>query len=243
MDAVMLVVGASGGVGSATARLLCERAFRLHLAARGSERIQALASELEATAHSVDATSFAEMDALVDAVLAQEGRLDGIACCVGSIVLAPVQRVEESLFAETLALNLKSAFATVRSAARAMRSGGGSVVLLSSAAARVGLPNHELIAAAKAGVIGLTLSAAASQAPRGLRVNAVAPGLLRTALSAPLLKSEANEKASIAMHPLGRLGEPEDAARAIAWLLDPEQSWITGQVLCVDGGLAALRAR
>jgi len=123
-----------------------------------------------------------------------------------------------------------------------MRGSGGSIVLLSSAAARVGLANHEAIAAAKAGVTGLALSAAASYASRGIRVNVVSPGLVRTPLSESLTRSEATERASIAMHPMGRLGEPEDVARAVTWLLDAEQSWVTGQVLGVDGGLGTLRA-
>ena len=117
------------------------------------------------------------------------------------------------------------------------------MVLLSSAAARIGLANHEAVAAAKAGVIGLTLSAAATYARARIRFNAVAPGLVRTPLSAGLLANELAAKASVAMHPLGRLGEPEDVARAICWLLDPHNDWVTGQVLGVDGGLADVKAR
>ena len=117
------------------------------------------------------------------------------------------------------------------------------MVLVSSAAARVGIANHEAIAAAKAGVIGLVLSAAATYARQRIRFNAVAPGLVRTPLTAGLVASEPAEKASLAMHPLGRLGEPDDVARAIAFLLDPAQAWITGQVLGIDGGLADLKPR
>jgi hypothetical protein len=120
---------------------------------------------------------------------------------------------------------------------------GGAVVLVSSAAARIGLANHEAIAAAKAGIIGLVLSAAATYARQRIRFNAVAPGLVRTPLTRGLVSSEPAEKASVAMHPLGRLGEPEDVARAICFLLDPAQGWITGQVLGVDGGLADVKAR
>ena len=120
---------------------------------------------------------------------------------------------------------------------------GGSIVLVSSAAARVGLPNQEAIAAAKAGVIGLTLSAAATYASRGVRVNCVAPGLVRTPLTARITANESSLKASIAMHALGRVGEPADVAGAIDWLLGPESSWVTGQVLGVDGGLATVRTR
>jgi NAD(P)-dependent dehydrogenase (short-subunit alcohol dehydrogenase family) len=114
---------------------------------------------------------------------------------------------------------------------------------VSSAAARIGLANHEAIAAAKAGLEGLARSAAATYARQRIRFNVVAPGLVRTPLTRGLVANELAEKASLAMHPLGRLGEPGDVARAIAWLLDPDQNWITAQVLGVDGGLADVKAR
>jgi NAD(P)-dependent dehydrogenase (short-subunit alcohol dehydrogenase family) len=120
---------------------------------------------------------------------------------------------------------------------------GGSIVLIASAAARTGLVNHEAIAAAKAGIVGLTLSAAATYASKNVRVNCVAPGLVRTPLTEALLSSEVTRKASESLHPLGRVAEPAEIASTIAWLLAPEQSFITGQIVGVDGGLATLRCR
>jgi len=117
------------------------------------------------------------------------------------------------------------------------------VVLVSSAAARIGLANHEAIAAAKAGVAGLVLSAAATYARARIRVNAVAPGLVDTPLARGITSNDLATKASIAMHPLGRLGRPEDVARGILFLLDPVNDWVTGQMLGVDGGLADLKTR
>jgi NAD(P)-dependent dehydrogenase (short-subunit alcohol dehydrogenase family) len=122
---------------------------------------------------------------------------------------------------------------------RRLAAAGTKLVL----AGRHGARLHEALAAAKAGVIGLTLSAAARYAPKGVRVNAVAPGLVRTPMTARITGNEAALKASTALHALGRVGEPDDAASAIAWLLDPAQSWVTGQVIGVDGGLATLRSR
>ena len=115
--------------------------------------------------------------------------------------------------------NLTSAFAVVSSAAKTMRPRGGSIVLVSSAAARIGLANHEAIAAAKAGVIGLTLSAAATYASKGIRVNAVAPGLVRTPMTERIWGNPKSAGASESMHALGRLGEPADVASCITWLL------------------------
>jgi len=120
---------------------------------------------------------------------------------------------------------------------------GGSIVLASSVATKIGLVNHEAIAAAKGGINGLVLSAAATYASRNIRVNAVAPGLVRTPLAAKLTSNEASLKASMAMHPLGRIGEPDDVASAIAWLLDPKTTWVTGQILGIDGGLGSVRTR
>ena len=134
-----------------------------------------------------------------------------------------------------MSTNLGSAFSVVRASVKAMKA-GGSVVLCSSAVASHGLPNHEAIAAAKGAIAALTLSAAATYAPQNVRVNCVSPGLTRTPMTARITGNEAALKASTEMHALKRIGEPGDVARAIAFLLDPANSFITGQNLVVDGG-------
>lgn len=238
----VLVLGAAGGIGSALARRLATSGTPLVLAGRDEGRLEALAAETGGTPVVLDATKPPEVEAAAAKAAEVHGRLDGLANCVGAILLKPAHLTSEEEWDAVVSTNLKSAYAAVRAAARAMTA-GGSVVLVSSAAARLGLANHEAVAAAKAGVIGLTLSAAATYAPKGIRVNAVAPGLVRTPMTARITGSEAALKASTALHALGRIGEPEDVASAIAWLLDPVQSWVTGQVIGVDGGLATLRSR
>jgi len=237
----VLIIGAYGGVASALARLLVANGVRVFLAGRDAARLQPLADELAMPCGLVDATDPDQIDACADQAAAALGGLTGITNCAGSLLLKPAHLTSAAEWNATLAANLTSGFGCVRAAGRLLRADGGSVVLVSSAAARVGLANHEAIAAAKAGIIGLVLSAAATYARQKIRFNAVAPGLVRTPLTKGLVSSELAEKASLAMHPLGRLGEPEDVARAIAWLLDPAQGWITAQVLGVDGGLADLK--
>ncbi len=223
------------------ARLVVAAGGRVFLAGRDAARLEVTANELGMPWGTVEATDPDKIDACADAAAAALGGLDGIANCVGSILLKPAHLTSTADWSATIATNLTSAFGCVRAAGRLLKAEGGSVVLVSSAAARVGLANHEAIAAAKAGIMGLVLSAAATYARQKIRFNAVAPGLVRTPLAAGLVASELAEKASIGMHPLGRLGEPGDVARAIVWLLDPAQSWVTAQVIGVDGGLADVK--
>ena len=241
---VIIVLGATGGIGSAVARKAADRGARLVLGARTEASLQMLAAETDGTPHPLDATKADAVHGIVQAALEQHGRVDGLVNCVGSILLKPAHLTSEEEYRQTLALNLDSAFFAVKSASRAMMKTGGSIVLCSSAVARTGLFNHEAIAAAKAGIVGLMQSAAATYAQRGVRVNCVAPGLVETPMSARLTSNEAARKASEAMHALGRLGTPADVAEAIDWLLDTDRSgWVTGQVIGVDGGLGTVRPR
>jgi len=240
---VFVIIGAAGGIGATVARRLHASGARLMLAGRTRAKLEPLAAELEAQIYEVDATSFEAVERCLQEAQAWAGKVDGVLNCAGSILLKPAHLTTTAELQEVLALNLVSAFATVRAAANVMRKSGGSVVLMTSAAAEIGLANHEAIAAAKAGVIGLMRSAAATYAAQGIRVNAVAPGLVETPLSARITSNEPARNASIAMHPLGRLGQPEDVAEPICWLLGLTSRWVTGQVIGVDGGLATLKTR
>ncbi|MCY7380794.1 MAG: SDR family oxidoreductase [Gemmatimonadaceae bacterium] len=239
-----LVFAATSGIGTALARRLASGGATLTITGRDGDRIAALARDVGAAYAVVDATDFDAVDRCVREAAERTGRLDGVINCAGSLLLKPAHLTKADEFAATIAASLTTAFAVTRAAARTLGElGGGSIALVSSAAARSGLANHEAIAAAKAGVIGLTLSAAATYAARNVRVNCVAPGLVRTPLTKRITGSPSAEQASIAMHALARLGEPDDVASALAWLVAPENAWVTGQVLGVDGGLGTVRAR
>lgn len=238
-----LVFGATGGIGSALVRRLRERGERVLLSSRPGPRLSALSDELGAPAYPADAREEAQVSDTLARASAEHGPLDGIALAVGSILLKPAHATSAAEFEALLRLNLWSAFHVVKHGAPALKPARGALLLFSSAAAQLGLANHEGIAAAKAGVEGLARAAAATYAPAGVRVNVLAPGLVNTGLSARMLEVQAQAKASAAMHPLGRIGEPQDVASLAAWLLGPEATWVTGQVLSVDGGLSRLRAR
>ena len=117
-----------------------------------------------------------------------------------------------------------------------------SVVLMSTSAVSIGLANHEMIVAAKAGIESMVKSASLSYAKKELRFNAIAPGLVNTPLSSRIVNNPAALEVSIKMHPSGRIGEPSDISHMIYFLLNPENSWITGQTFRVDGGLSATKS-
>jgi 3-oxoacyl-[acyl-carrier protein] reductase len=235
-----LVLGAYGGIGSEVCRLLRPRASLL-LAGRNAQKLEELGKELNSPWHVVDATSFGDMEQCFQSAADQLGQLDGVINCVGSVLLKPAHLTTEMEWAETVAKNLTAAFATVHAAGKVLRQ-GGCVVLMSTAAAHVGLPNHDAIAAAKAGVEGLVRAAAATYASRRIRFNAIAPGLVRTPLTERIWSHEKSAEASRQLHAVGRLGEPRDIASIAAWLVEPDNDWITGQVFTVDGGLSTVRA-
>jgi 3-oxoacyl-[acyl-carrier protein] reductase len=246
-----IIFGSTGGIGSVVAALLRSSGWNVVLVGRNSETLSSLADSLRSAENSehpgeihvrqADVTNTEETEKLFNSIRDEVGMPTGVVNCVGSVLLKPAHLTSLSDFKTVLDVNLVSAFNIVRAAGKTMTE-GGSVVLLSSCAARIGLPNHEAIAAAKAGIEGLARSAAASYASRRLRFNCVAPGLTRTPMTKRITASPQAEAASTALHPLGRLGEPHDIARAITYFLSPDSSWITGQTLGVDGGLAALKA-
>lgn len=238
-----LLIGGGGDIGQALATRLHQGGHRVLLAGRESERLQQAGERFDSAPIIFDARDPSAVEAGIQEAAQRHDGLDGVVNLVGSIMLKAAHMTKDEEFEEVVRTNLFSAFGTVRAAGKLLRKTGGSVVLLSTAAARIGLPNHESISAAKAGVQGLALSAAATYSRYGIRFNVVAPGLVETKLAEHITSNEMSRNASLAMHPLQRLGTAEDVASMIDWILQPDQSWVTGQVFGVDGGLATLKVQ
>ncbi len=235
-DAPVIVIGAAGGIGRALARRLAASGRRLHLIARDP-------SALDVPGATRAAADVLDHAALRAAVAEAGPRASGLAYCVGSITLKPLKRATEADFLDAYRLNVIGAAMAVAAAQDALRAvPGSSVVLFSSIAARAGFASHAVIGAAKAGVEGLMLALAAELAP-AVRVNAVAPSLTRTKIAEGMTSNEAMARAIAAQHPIPRLGEPDDAAAAAAFLLSADSGWITGQVLAADGGRSSVRTK
>ncbi len=238
-----VVLGGTSCVAKAIAQRVHSAGGRLLLTARTESAADELATRFSCETAIASADDPDSIDRSIQLAAERFGRIDGVVNCIGSVLLKPAHLTTDKEWYDVLSTNLTSSFFLVRSAAKAMRQEGGSIVLVSSAAAQIGLANHEAIAAAKAGIIGLTLSAAATYAARGIRVNAVAPGLVKSEMTRKLWDNESASATSKQMHALGRLGEPDDIARAILWLLNPENDWVTGQTIAVDGGLSSIAPR
>lgn len=241
--ASIVILGATGTIGTALARRLVADGGNVLLAGRNEAKLSALAVELKQPVVEID---FSASRALEDALQANSekcGGYAGLVNCIGSLLLKPAHSTTDDEFREVIETNLFTAFAAVRAAGKLFRERGGSIVLFASAAAEIGIQNHEAIAAAKGGIMGLARSAAATYAPYNLRVNVISPGLVRTQLTQRIWGSSVSAQQSADLHALGRLGDPAHVASLAAWLLDPANDWITGQVIGLDGGLSRVQPR
>ena len=229
----ILVVGGSSGIGLAVVKALAIAGAQVYnLSRKAGEKLPA----------GIMHRNFDVLDpnASIEGFLPEN--LDGLVYSVGSITLKPFNRVTADDLLNDYKINVAGAVRVIQLALPALkRSGNASVVLISSVAAGVGMGFHASIAAAKGAINGLTLSLAAEFAPIKIRVNAVAPSLTDTPLAASLLNSPERREASATRHPLGRVGTPEDISDAISFLLSDKSTWVTGQIIGIDGGLGHVR--
>ena len=234
-----LIFGATGGMGSAIARSLVQDGHLVHLVARDPNAVTSLATDLNATYSLCDVT---DHDQVRRSVAEAGSSIDGLVYAVGSIVLKPLKATTPEALQNALATNATGALIAIQAAEHALRAANGSVLLFSTVAVGQGFANHGIVSMVKGAVEGLTRALAAELAPK-VRVNAIAPSLSDTAMAAPLLANDAMRASLAKVHPLGRLGDPSDVVGLSRVLLGDQGSWITGQIIGVDGGRGALAGR
>jgi NAD(P)-dependent dehydrogenase (short-subunit alcohol dehydrogenase family) len=233
-----VIIGTSG-IGGTLARRLAASGVELHLISRQES---SLAKELGASFAIADVQDKAALDA---AILVAGPSIDGLAYCAGTINLKPLHRLIDADVQRDFEINALGAFRAAQAALPLLKASlqkTSSILLFSTVAVQQGFASHASIAMAKGAVEGLTRAMAAELAPK-IRVNAIAPSLTKTPLSQMLTQNEATAQAIAALHPLQRLGEPDDIASLGAFLLGVEAGWITGQVIGVDGGRSTLRTK
>jgi len=240
----IMVTGASSGIGRATAIYASRLGARLIICGRNSERLSSVSSELHGSGHVIKIFDFVEIDQIVPwlkSVCLELGPLNGLAHCAAVQATRPIQTIDPEFVTKILLQNLGASLMLAQAfRLKVCHSPQASLVYVSSSAALRNAPGNVVYAASKGGIISAVKGLGVELVRDGIRVNAVAPAMVDTPMSEKFrgILSEENFNKLIAMHPLG-FGQPDDVAAAINFLLADTARWITGSVLCVDGGFLA----
>ena len=235
MSEKYVIFGATGSIGSSLAEQLKNSGNDIHLVARNENELGPITEKLGCSHTVADVLE----EGFIEKVKTDISDIKGLAYCVGSIDLKPLRMVNEEDFQKCMKLNLYSAVEAIKGFQESLKKNKGSIVLFSTVAAQRGFTNHAIIASAKAAVEGLTVSLEAEFAPN-ISVNCVAPSLTKSKIAEPMLKNTAIAEGIAKAHPLKRLGEGKDSAALAKFLLTEDSSWVTGQIIAVDGGRSKL---
>jgi NAD(P)-dependent dehydrogenase (short-subunit alcohol dehydrogenase family) len=228
-----LIFGATGAIGSALAKQMYENNLDCHLIGRNEDELKKISNKLNYTYSLCDVLKLNFVNSLKEDL--NEVEILGMSYCVGSIDIKPFRLTKPNDFVSSFVLNLVSITEIIKAFQDSLKNNKGSIVLFSTVAAKKGFANHSIISSSKAAVEGLTVALAAELSPN-IRINCIAPSLTKSKIASSLLKNSSIEESIAKMHPLKRLGEGIDSANLANFLLTEKSSWITGQIIGVDGG-------
>ena len=233
MSKKILIFGATGAVGSSLAKLYRDGPSECHLIGKSEEEVSRLSDE---TGHTFSTADVLE-DNFIEKIEKDLGEIEisGIAYCIGSIDLKPINLISRKDILKCFSLNLFPIYDIIKKFQQSLKKNNGSIVLFSTVAVKQGFPNHSIISPAKASLEGLTVSLASELSPH-VRVNCIAPSMSNSKMASKILKNPKIAEGIAKQHPLKRVGEGSDSAALAKFLLSEDSSWITGQIIGVDGG-------
>ena len=237
MKKKFLIIGATGSIGSELSQNLYDDQYDCHLVGRNENDLKIISEKTNFTYSVCNVQKLNFSEELMKDLDGIE--ISGIAYCVGSIDIKPFSLTKAKDFISSYSLNLVAVTEIIRTFQENLKRNNASVVLFSTVAAKKGFPNHSIVSSTKSGLEGLCVALAAELAPN-IRVNCIAPSLTKSKMSNFLIKNEKTAEAIAKLHPLKRLGEGADAASLAKFLLSEKRSWITGQIIGVDGGRSAI---
>ena len=235
----IIIIGGSGSIGSSIAKEVKSQGLEPHLIGRNITSLKSVSAELNCLYDIVDVTNTTK---LKECLTSYSDNVYGLVYCVGSINLKSINLVNEDDYIESFKINTVGAALSIKYLKDVLKKNNGSILLFSSIAAQQGFVNHSIVSSSKGAIEGLTLSLAAELSPH-IRVNCIAPSLTESNMTKKIISNEKIKQAIENMHPIPKLGIPDDYSKLSAFLLSKHNKWITGQIINIDGGRSKIRKK
>ncbi|MAJ44901.1 MAG: hypothetical protein CMF96_09200 [Candidatus Marinimicrobia bacterium] len=238
----IIILGGTGSIGSAILNDLSKNTENsFYISSTNTDSLEKITEKYNCSGKVLDIMNHNSIESFFEDSTNYLESIDAVINCIGSILLKPMHLATFNEIMDTFHMNTIQSALTIKYSIPLMRKNGGSIILFSSAAAKIGLKNHDIISSAKGAIDSMVKSSAMTYARHNIRINAISPGLVESNLSRNIIKNKFSLDYSLALHPLNRIGQPKNIVPAVKWLLDKDSDWITGKSIRIDGGLSNLK--